>query len=491
MKMKIQKIALLVGAVLVAVFLYQSWWLLRLYRNEARQMRHQIQLAVVQADYLEMDYRTHLLSSSNGIHGNISFSAGAQLDDKDSSYVEQMTRKDIGDSTFIELERHKITADERQAMKQHPVRQYFRDRHNDSLLMKENPMLGMSYTVQRTMHKSLRDLAKPNYERYDSILTALLKDAGGSGPHLVEVTDEAGRPTDTLGTCDYRPTPRAEHFSYYLTEDTHEAYRLTIEPVTSLVLQQMAGILAASAVILLVLAFAFCYLIWTLKRMRSLDEMKTDFTNNITHELKTPISVAYAANDALLNFSSLSPKAQEYLRISQEQLTKLSGMVEKILSMSMEHRKTLALNVTHVRLEELVGSLIEIHRLKSQQAVDFHIDLQPDNLEIKADRNHLTAMLSNLIDNAIKYARDDHADITIRGRDNLVEITDKGIGIPHDKLRYVCDRFYRVPQGNRHDVKGYGLGLYYVKSMMERHGGSVEIESKEGEGTTVRLRFNG
>ena len=100
-------------------------------------------------------------------------------------------------------------------------------------------------------------------------------------------------------------------------------------------------------------------------------------------------------------------------------------------------------------------------------------------------------MLSNLIDNAIKYSDGKEAVVTIRCRENCIEVSDEGIGIPQDKLRYVCDRFYRVPQGDRHDVKGYGLGLYYVKSMMERHGGSLQIESKEGKGTTVTLRFNG
>ena len=100
-------------------------------------------------------------------------------------------------------------------------------------------------------------------------------------------------------------------------------------------------------------------------------------------------------------------------------------------------------------------------------------------------------MVSNLIDNAIKYSDGDEAYITIRCREHTIEVADKGIGIPQEKLRYVCDRFYRVPQGDRHNVKGYGLGLYYVKCMMERHGGSISIESKEGKGTRVTLRFNG
>ena len=492
MKMNIRRIALLVALVLVAVFAYQSWWLLRLYRNETRLLRQRIQQAVVQADYLEMDLRIRDFSANADHHGTVSIGAWAKYDDADTSYVETMTRKDLGDSTYIQLSRQKMTEEERQKMKEHPVKEYFRDLRNDSLLTKENPMLGMSYTVQRNLHVALQDMSAPNLERYDSLLTALLADCGLETPHLIEAISDDDTPTDSLSTTGYTPSAKAERFTYYTSPNTFAAYRLTVEPVRSTVLRQMAGILSASLVILAVLGFVFVYLIRTLMRLRTLDEMKTDFTNNMTHELKTPISVAYAANDALLNFDTLSPKAEKYLRISQEQLRRLSGMVEQILSMSMERRRTLTLHITDVRVEEVVKPLVDMFQLKSgQQPVSLTIDIAPADLQLRADRNHLSAMLSNLIDNAIKYSDGKEAVVTIRCRENCIEVSDEGIGIPQDKLRYVCDRFYRVPQGDRHDVKGYGLGLYYVKSMMERHGGSLQIESKEGKGTTVTLRFNG
>ena len=137
---------------------------------------------------------------------------------------------------------------------------------------------------------------------------------------------------------------KSREYNYSFDINTSQSYRLIMEPAGTLVLRQMSGILTTSFVILIVLAFSFWFLIRTILKQKTLEEMKSDFTNNITHELKTPIAVAYAANDALLNFNQAEEKAQrdKYLRICQEQLQRLSGLVEQILSMSMERRRTSA-----------------------------------------------------------------------------------------------------------------------------------------------------
>lgn len=150
--------------------------------------------------------------------------------------------------------------------------------------------------------------------------------------------------TDTLGIAgdsSYIPSPKAIRYDYEFNMHHSQRYQLVFEPINSLVLKQMTGILVTSFVILLILGFSFWFLIRTLLKQKTLDEMKSDFTNNITHELKTPIAVAYAANDALLNFNQAEEKSKrdQYLRISQEQLQRLSGLVEQILSMGMERRK--------------------------------------------------------------------------------------------------------------------------------------------------------
>ena len=267
------------------------------------------------------------------------------------------------------------------------------------------------------------------------------------------------------------------------------------------VLSQMAGILATSLFIMLILAFVFWFLIHTMLKQKTLDEMKSDFTNNITHELKTPIAVAYAATDSLLNYGMLQhpDKARKYLTIAQEQLQTLSGLVEQILSMSMERRKSMLLNIVEVPMKEVIEPLISQHQLKvkseerTDKKVNISLSVKPENLMVHADRMHFSNIVSNLIDNAIKYS-EDSVKIEIKAFQKaedevLVSVSDNGIGIDHDKLPYIFDKFYRVTDGNKYTVKGYGLGLFYVKSLMDKMGGSVSVESEPGKGSCFTLHF--
>ena len=226
-------------------------------------------------------------------------------------------------------------------------------------------------------------------------------------------------------------------------------------------------------------------------KQKSLEEMKSDFTNNITHELKTPVAVAYAANDALLNFDAGNDpeRRREYLEISQGQLEKLEGMIEQILSMSMESRKTFELKRETIELKPLLQTLADQHTLSAGKPCDINVNVD-NGLVLDADRFHLSNIVSNLIDNAIKYSGDSvHIDITAKATDEGTEIRfrDNGIGIAPDKQKRIFDKFYRVPTGNIHDVKGYGLGLYYAKTMVEKHGGTIEVSSTPGKGSEFIL----
>jgi len=300
---------------------------------------------------------------------------------------------------------------------------------------------------------------------------------------------------DTLGMAgdsSYIPSPKAIRFDYEFNRHRSQRYQLIFEPIDSLVLKQMTGILVTSFVILLILGFSFWFLIRTLLKQKTLDEMKSDFTNNITHELKTPIAVAYAANDALLNFNQAEEKSKrdQYLRISQEQLQRLSGLVEQILSMGMERRKTFRLHPEEINLKELITPLVEQHQLKADKPVHISLDMKPETLVIVADRTHFSNIISNLIDNAVKYSKEE-AELSIycrqTGETVTISITDRGIGIPLDKQKHIFDKFYRVPTGNLHNIKGYGLGLFYVKSMVEKHGGTITVKSEPDKGSTFTI----
>jgi signal transduction histidine kinase len=224
--------------------------------------------------------------------------------------------------------------------------------------------------------------------------------------------------------------------------------------------------------------------------------MKSDFTNNMTHELKTPLAVAYSAIDTLLNFKQGEnrDKRNQYLQICIEQLSHLSGLVEQILYVSMERTKKITLNKETVELKPFIAQIAGNHTLKANKPVDIHIDIQPETLSVHADATHLNNIINNLIDNAVKYATSEEAvEITVASYMEkefcILSVKDNGMGISPENQKLIFDRFYRVPQGNLHDIKGFGLGLSYVKSIVERHGGCITVKSALHKGAEFIIKI--
>lgn len=274
------------------------------------------------------------------------------------------------------------------------------------------------------------------------------------------------------------------------TEGGEYIYNAYISSMADHVLYQMSGIVVTTFLIILVLSFAFWYLIHTVMDLRTLEDMKDDFTNNMTHELKTPIAIAYSANDVLLNYydSCDREKQQSYLRVALDQLTRLSGLVETILSMSMERRKTMTLSKETIRVKEVLSDLSNQQLIRAKKAVDIKLDVFPDDLTIEADATHFVNVMNNLIENSVKYS-DENVEIVITVTFDTITIRDNGIGIAAKNLPLIFNKFYRVPQGNRHDVRGYGIGLYYVKTIVEKMGWSISVESRLGEGTKFTIKM--
>lgn len=222
---------------------------------------------------------------------------------------------------------------------------------------------------------------------------------------------------------------------------TYYAY---ISPLTNNILREMGGIIITSALIALVLTFGFWYLLHVIARQRTIEEMKDDFTNNMTHELKTPIAIAYAANDSLLQFPD--PKDEErtkkYLTAALDQLSKLSGLVESILAMSMERRKNLTMAKEKLDVKEFLINVIEQQKLKADKPCEIVLECQED-ATVEADPTHFSNVIGNLIDNSIKYSGDS-VYIIIKADDKEVSIADNGIGIPEKSLPDIWSKFYRV-----------------------------------------------
>lgn len=349
------------------------------------------------------------------------------------------------------------------------------------------------YAFTEAIHQSIDTVAPINLNKIDSIIAYNFKTKGiRSDIYSIEIIDLS---TDSIKHRLVN-TPaalaRSEFYDFKFDTENNTAYRIHIEPLTKTILIQMSGILGTTLLIILILSFAFWYLIRTVIQQRTLEEMKDDFTNNMTHELKTPIAVAYSAADALLNFKQGDDKEKRnrYLTICKDQLTELSALVEQILSMSMERRKTFVLNKEDIQIKSLIQVLIEQHKLKTGKEVNFAMDISPESLSIHADRTHINNIVSNLIDNAIKYSNG-KAEIKITARENkrncILTISDNGIGITPEKQKYIFEKFYRVTSGNQYSVKGYGLGLFYVKTMVEKHHGTISVESTPGIGSTFTI----
>ncbi|MDE6485777.1 MAG: HAMP domain-containing histidine kinase [Duncaniella sp.] len=301
----------------------------------------------------------------------------------------------------------------------------------------------------------------------------------GYNPEFVHITG----PGDT-----FEYSPDLWEIEYSINDDlTYYAY---ISPLTGHILNEMSGVIVTSVLIAIVLTTGFWYLLYVINRLRTIEEMKEDFTNNMTHELKTPIAIAYAANDALLQFPDTADveRTKKYLSASLEQLSKLSGLVENILAMSMERKKHMVMKKMTIQLKPLLNSIIEMQKLRTEKKCS--ITLQCDEAtEIQADPTHFSNIISNMIDNSIKYSGET-VDIIISADCRGISVSDNGAGIPTDSLKYIFNKFYRVPRGNCSDVRGYGIGLYYVKSIVDRHGWDISVESRTGYGSKFTIKFN-
>ena len=281
-----------------------------------------------------------------------------------------------------------------------------------------------------------------------------------------------------------------DSFRYNLNPDEGIYYKAYMTPLTGHIVSEMSGVIITVFLLLVAFTLAFWYLFHTVSKMRTIEEMKDDFVSNMTHELKTPIAIAYSANDALLNYDidNDPQKKVTYLNIANKQLKRLGELVENILAMSMERRRIMKLKPERVLLRSFIEEIASAQRMRGDKKITINVEVDED-VSIEADKTHLSNILNNLIDNAIKYSGSS-VEITISGNESEISVADNGIGIPAKSMPYLFDKFYRVPHGNRQDVRGYGIGLYYVKSILDKMGWSIDVKSKEREGSVFTIKIS-
>jgi two-component system phosphate regulon sensor histidine kinase PhoR len=256
-------------------------------------------------------------------------------------------------------------------------------------------------------------------------------------------------------------------------------------PTKGSYLSSSVSFLVPSVLFSLILLIIFTITLYIILRQKKLSEMKNDFINNMTHELKTPVSTISVAAQ-MMRDADITKSPQIFKHIStiiSDETKRLGFLVEKVLQMSLFENQKATLNLKELDINDLIASVANIFTIKVEKSGGtIDIDLNAENSTIFADKMHITNMIFNLMDNAVKYRREDvplklTAHTRNEGEKVIVSIEDNGTGIKKENLKKIFERFYRVPTGNVHNVKGFGLGLAYVRKVVEDHNGSIRAEN--------------
>lgn len=267
-----------------------------------------------------------------------------------------------------------------------------------------------------------------------------------------------------------------ESHSSFLPPNTALELRFSNETLT--VLKRIfVGILISFLLIAAVISCLF-YLLKIIKDQKQLAEIKNDFISNITHEFKTPIATISVALEAVKNFNANNDKekTEQYLSMSNQQLSKLNVMVEKLLETATLDSDSLELNVEQHNIHSVLNTLIDKHQLQVHNK-NIELNCSPKNITASVDVFHFENALNNLLDNAVKYGGN-KIKLTLQDHKNefLITVSDNGTDLLKADKEKIFEKFYRVPKGNQHDVKGYGIGLYYAKKIIEKHHGTINLQ---------------
>lgn len=272
-------------------------------------------------------------------------------------------------------------------------------------------------------------------------------------------------------------------------------YQAGFEDPTTFLLKKISMPILFSVFLVAFTSVTFMFLYRNLIAQRKLTEMKNDFISNITHELKTPLATVSVAVEALRNFGGIEnpTRTKEYLDISASELQRLNLLVDKVLKLSLFENRELELKKETFDLKQLTEEVLNTMKLQfDTHRAKVQLEVKGNYFTILADRLHITSVIFNLLDNALKYSKS-HPEITIRLQHHtdriVLQVEDKGIGIEQSFTNKIFDRFFRVPTGNHHNIKGYGLGLSYVAHVIQQHNGTISVESEPGTGSIFTVKF--
>lgn len=274
-----------------------------------------------------------------------------------------------------------------------------------------------------------------------------------------------------------------------------ETLHLAILEKRSFLIRKMSWYIAGSILFTIIIISAFSLTVRTLFNQKKLSEIKSDFINNMTHELKTPLATISLAIDALTNEKVIhdTEKIKYYSAMIKDENKRMNKQVEKILQSARIEKQDIKLNLQTLNAHEIITKVagnVNLQVLDKNGTLSLHTDA--DSFKILADEVHFSNVVFNLLDNAIKYSKDNlEIDISTKnqGKMFVLKVRDNGIGMNKETQARVFEKFYRAHTGNLHNVKGFGLGLSYVKAIVEAHGGKIKVDSTLGKGSTFSIYF--
>ena len=262
-------------------------------------------------------------------------------------------------------------------------------------------------------------------------------------------------------------------------------------------LQKITPDILLSLLLTFLTTLSFVLVFQNMKRQQRLTTLKNDLISNITHELKTPITTVGVAIEALSNFNALQDpeRTKEYLEISRNELKRLSILVDKVLKTALFGEEEMKLKLEQLDLQQLIGDILSSMKLQFEKfAAQINFNVKGHSFLVNGDKIHLTSVIYNLLDNALKYSTPTpNPSIAVNlelQRDQLhLQVIDNGMGIPAEFKDKIFEKFFRVPTGDQHDIKGHGLGLNYVANVIRKHEGNIAVESEVGKGSTFTIKL--
>lgn len=255
-------------------------------------------------------------------------------------------------------------------------------------------------------------------------------------------------------------------------------------------LESMTLIITVSVLFVLIIVSSFGTAFYIILRQKKIDGLKNDFINNMTHEFKTPVASISLATQMLQNEKVLEnpEKIKRYSELIEEENKRLGGHIENVLQAARFDRGEFKLKTEKINIHELLEDIAHSFELRIEnENGQLNLNLQASKFLVKGDKIHLTNAFSNIIENAIKYRKEDNLTISVTTQNTshgiMISVADNGIGISKENQKMIFEKFYRVPTGNIHNVKGFGLGLSYVKVIIEAHHGTIKVDSEIGKGS--------